>query len=47
MFYLDQVKECDFEAGKILEEYNKKSNKDYRDNHPIKPSQQTTHKTSP
>jgi transposase len=37
MFYLEQVKECDIEAGKILEEYNKKSNKDYKDDYPIKP----------
>jgi transposase len=37
MFYLDQVRACDIQAAKILEEYNKKSNKDYNDNHPIKP----------
>jgi transposase len=37
IFYLDQVKECDFQAEKILEEYNKQSNKDYNDNHQIKP----------
>jgi len=37
MFYLEQVKECDIEAGKILEEYNKKANKKHADNHPIKP----------
>lgn len=37
MFYLDLVKECDVESGKILEAYNKKSNKDYKDNKPIKP----------
>ena len=37
MFYLEQVKECDVQAAKILDEYNKKSNKDYKDNHPIKP----------
>jgi transposase len=37
MFYLEQVKKCDEEAGKILQEYNKKSGKDYEDNYPIKP----------
>lgn len=37
MFYLEQVKKCDGEAGKILMEYNQKSNTKYRDNHPIKP----------
>jgi transposase len=37
MFYLEQVKECDIKAAKILEQYNKTSNKDYKDNHPIKP----------
>ncbi len=37
MFYLEQVKKCDEEAAKILEEYNKKSNTNYKDNHPVKP----------
>lgn len=37
MFYLDQVSKCDQEAGKILKEYNSRSDKDYKDNHPIKP----------
>jgi len=37
MFYLDQVAKCDQEAGKILKEYNSRSDKDYKDNHPIKP----------
>jgi hypothetical protein len=37
MFYLEQVKQCDEQAGKILESYNKKNNSDYKDNHPIKP----------
>jgi len=37
MFYIEQVRECDVQAAKILDEYNKKSNKDYQDNHPIKP----------
>lgn len=37
MFYLDQVAKCDQEAGKILEEYNSRSDQDYKDNHPVKP----------
>jgi transposase len=37
LFYLDQVAKCDQEAGKILKEYNSRSDKDYKDNHPIKP----------
>lgn len=37
MFYHEQVRKCDEEAEKILWEYNKKSNKSYIDNHPIKP----------
>lgn len=37
VFYLEQVKECDVQAGKILEEYNNSSNKNYKDKHPIKP----------
>jgi transposase len=37
MFYLDQVGKCDREAEKILEEYNSKANKNYKDNDPIKP----------
>jgi hypothetical protein len=37
MFYLNQVSKCDTETGKILEEYNSSSNKNYTDNHPIKP----------
>ena len=37
MFYLDQVRRCDQEAGKILGEYNSKANRDYKDNDPIKP----------
>lgn len=36
MFYLDQVRRCDQEAGKILEEYNSKANRDYNDHEPIK-----------
>ena len=37
MFYLSQVSKCDAETQKILEEYNSSSNKNYSDNHPIKP----------
>lgn len=37
IFYLEQVKKCDEEAAKTLEEYSKKKNKNYKDNHPIKP----------
>ena len=37
MFYLEQVKQCDEQAGKILEKKKKKNNSDYKDNHPIKP----------
>ena len=37
MFYLDQVDKCDQQAEKILKEYNSRSDKDYKDNHPIKP----------
>jgi transposase len=37
LFYLDQVAKCDQEAGKILKEYNSRSDRDYKDNHPIKP----------
>lgn len=37
MFYLEQVKKCDWEAEKILKEYNKKNNKDFTDDKPIKP----------
>lgn len=37
MFYLDQVGKCDHQAGKILEEYNTRSDRDYKDSHPVKP----------
>lgn len=37
LFYLDQVAKCDQEAEKILKEYNSRSDKDYKDSHPIKP----------
>ena len=37
LFYLEQVKECDIESEKILEEYNNKSNSSYKDTRPIKP----------
>lgn len=37
MFYLEQVKECDAQTEKILQEYNRKSNKDYKDDNKIKP----------
>lgn len=37
MFYLEQVKECDLESGKILDQYNDKSNTGYKDNLPVKP----------
>lgn len=37
MFYLEQVQKCDAEAGKILQEYNRKSGKNYKDENPIKP----------
>ncbi|TCD01948.1 hypothetical protein EZ449_19300 [Pedobacter frigidisoli] len=37
MFYLSQVSKCDTETQKILEEYSSSSNKNYSDNHPIKP----------
>lgn len=37
MFYLQQVKKCDTEAEKILQEYNKKSGKNYKDASPQKP----------
>lgn len=37
MFYLDQVDKCDQQAETILKEYNSRSDKDYKDNHPIKP----------
>lgn len=36
-FYLDQIKDCDEQTEKILQEYNKKSNKDYTDDNKIKP----------
>jgi transposase len=37
MFYLVQVQKCDAETEKILQEYNRKSGKDFKDGHPIKP----------
>jgi transposase len=37
MFYLQQISNCDSEAEKILKEFNSRSNKDYEDNHPVKP----------
>jgi transposase len=37
IFYLEQVKKCDAETEKILQEYNTKSNKNYKDDNPIKP----------
>ncbi|MBN4052261.1 MAG: IS110 family transposase [Flavobacteriales bacterium] len=37
MFYIEQVQKCDSEAEKILQEYNRNTNKDYQDNNPIKP----------
>ena len=37
MFYLEQVRKCDAESEKILQEYNKKTGKDYKDENPIKP----------
>lgn len=37
MFYLGQVKNCDKEAAKILEEYNNRTDRDYHDSYPIKP----------
>ena len=37
LFYLDQVDKCDQQAEKILKEYNSRSDKNYKDNHPIKP----------
>jgi hypothetical protein len=37
MFYIEQVKQCDEQAGKILQHYNNTTNKTYKDNHPIKP----------
>lgn len=37
MFYIDQVSKCDAETEKILQEYNASSNRDYRDDNPIKP----------
>ena len=37
MFYLDQVAKCDQETGKILEEYNNRSDQNYKDSHPVKP----------
>ena len=36
-FYLEQVKKCDEEAEKILREFSDKFNKNYSDNHPVKP----------
>jgi hypothetical protein len=37
MFYLEQVQECDVQAGKILEEYKSSQNKGYKDNNKVKP----------
>lgn len=37
MFYIDQVSKCDIETGKVLQDYNNSSNKDYKDGHPVKP----------
>lgn len=37
MFYLDQVRKCDTETEKILQAYNRKSDKYYKDGNPIKP----------
>jgi len=37
MFYLDQVRKCDTEAEKILQEYSGKAAKNYKDDNPIKP----------
>ena len=37
MFYLEQVKKCDEQSAKVLQEYNQKSNKNYKDNYPVKP----------
>lgn len=37
MFYIDQVFKCDTETGKVLQDYNNSSNKDYKDGHPVKP----------
>jgi transposase len=37
MFYLEQVRKCDTEAGKILQEFNNKAAKNYKDDSPIKP----------
>ena len=36
-FYLDQIRKCDEEAEKILKNFNKKSQKNFDDNQPIKP----------
>lgn len=37
LFYLNQVKGCDAETEKILIEFNKRSNRDFKDNIKIKP----------
>ncbi len=36
-FYLEQVQKCDAQAEKILQEYNRKAYKNYKDDSPIKP----------
>jgi len=37
LFYLEQVKHCDEQAGKLLQQYNDESKNDYKDDHPRKP----------
>jgi transposase len=37
MFYLNQVKLCDIEAGKILNDFHHQSNKDFKDDNKPKP----------
>lgn len=37
MFYINQVSRCDIETGKVLQDYNNSSDKDYKDGHPVKP----------
>lgn len=37
VFYINQVSNCDGETEKILQQYNTSSNKDYKDENPIKP----------
>lgn len=37
MFYLEQVKECDRQIGIILESFNQRSDKNYKDNQVVKP----------